>query len=120
MARTRGEPRTLDELRRRRATLLKQLGRLDAELAALEAEARRSREASASPRRGGRPVLEQTLADVLAAVLRGGPMRIKEAAEAAQRAGYRSGSPHFRQMVANALADKERFRRVGRGRYRAR
>jgi len=119
MSKSTREPSALAELRRRRGVILRQLVQVEAQLAALEAEARRCRDAFAPPRRG-RPIVEQTLADALAAVLRGSPMRIKDAAAAVLRLGYRSGSQNFRQRVANALGDRTRFERVGRGRYLAR
>jgi len=116
MAKARSEPESLAALRRRRDSLVEELGRVYAALAALEAEARRCRDAFAPPRRGN-PARGQTLADALAGVLRENPMRIKDAAEAVRRAGYESDSADFRQRVANALADDRRFRRIRRGTY---
>jgi len=85
-------------------------------MAVAETEARHFKETQRPPR-AGRPVPERTLADVLAVVLRRAPMRITEAAEAVRRAGYRSSSVHFRQVVANALRDESRFQRLGHGLY---
>jgi hypothetical protein len=40
-----------------------------------------------------------------------------DAAAAAKKAGYRSASPNFGMMVANALAKSPAFKRTGRGQY---
>ncbi len=63
--------------------------------------------------RGGR-----TLVESLAALLKGKTMRVIEAADAVQKAGYRTASRNFRTQVGIALS-KGPFRRVGRGRYTA-
>jgi hypothetical protein len=41
-----------------------------------------------------------------------------DAGAAARKVGYKSSSPNFGMMVANALAKDSRFKRIGRGQYR--
>jgi hypothetical protein len=46
------------------------------------------------------------------------PMSVTDAAAAALKAGYRTTSPSFRQIVNATLIRGGEFERVGRGRYR--
>lgn len=67
--------------------------------------------------RGGR---SSTLAQALAALLKGKTMSVTDAAKAVQQAGYKTGSPNFRTIVnAALLANKGLFTRKGRGLYTA-
>jgi hypothetical protein len=73
-------------------------------------------------RRGGRRRARNSasLADVLAGALKDKTMSVSEAMDAAVKAGYRTNSRHFRTQVNIALLNKDRFKRVSRGRYTAR
>jgi hypothetical protein len=99
-----------------------ELDAVDQELAALGATQRPSRRAAASPRGGRRRSGRGgSLVDTLEHLLAGTTMTIQEAVDAVQRAGYRSKSPNFRNIVNQALlANKDRFRKVARGQYTAR
>jgi len=46
------------------------------------------------------------------------PMSVTDAAAAALKAGYRTTSPSFRQIVNATLIRSGEFERVGRGEYR--
>jgi len=61
---------------------------------------------------------KQTLAQALAAILRGKTMRVVEVATAVRQAGYRTASRNFNTQVNIALT-KGPFRRVARGQYTA-
>jgi hypothetical protein len=99
-------------LQRRRAALLSQIAVIDAELAGLGTAV-----AGIGSRK--RPRNESSLPDALRAVLKGKTMGVREAAEAVQKAGYRTSSPNFRTIVNIALTKKSHFKRVGHGRYTA-
>lgn len=97
-------------LLRRRQTLLKKIASLDAQIVA----------AGGSPGKsaGPRPRNEMSLVEALRQALKGKTMSVTDAAEAVQKAGYRTSSVNFRTMVAIALSNKKnKFKRVERGRY---
>ncbi len=57
-----------------------------------------------------------SLNDVLAEVLQGkGQVRVAEAAQLAQKAGYQSRSKQFGNIVSQTLANDDRFHKVSRG-----
>jgi hypothetical protein len=62
---------------------------------------------------------EMNLADALAKALHGKTMGVAEAAEAVQRAGYRTTSKTFRTIVNITLIKSGKFKRVERGQYTA-
>jgi hypothetical protein len=69
---------------------------------------------------GGRARNERSLPEALHALLQGRTMRVTDAAEAVQEAGYRTNSRTFRVQVNIALVKrKDLFKRVGRGQYTA-
>lgn len=114
--------RTIGTLERRRATLLKKIAALDAEIQANGGSAN-----GAWSRAGGgvrkRPKNEMQLVDALKKVLKGKTMSVTDAAEAVQKAGYQTSSPSFRvivnQCLINNLGKKGGFKRTGRGMYTA-
>ena len=65
-----------------------------------------------------RPRNEDNLVQTLKRVLSHKPLSVTEAAEAALKAGYRTTSPSFRQIVNSALIRSGEFERVVRGQYR--
>ena len=104
--------RSRDRLVEKRAKLAADLAALDAEIAALGASGAAA---------GKRVRNEANLVDSLKGVLSNATMGVAEAADAVQRAGYRTSSPNFRTIVNQALlANKKAFRKVARGRYTAR
>src|SRR5262245_7622454 len=121
-------------LAKRRSKLAKQLAALDAELADLGADGapRRGRPPGRKPsRRGpGRPKGSKNkrrakraknpmslIEALVAGVRKGATGPPAEAGVAAKRRGYKSSSPNFGMMVANALAKAPQFKKVGRGQY---
>jgi hypothetical protein len=71
--------------------------------------------------RGGRsrPRNETSLVEALGKVLASRTMGVAEAAEAVQKAGYRTSAKSFRNVVSIALINSGKFKRVERGRYTA-
>lgn len=114
--------RAAQRLATKREKLLAQVAEIDTELASWGYEAvggARSRSAAAG---GGRkrPRNEMNLVDTLAKALKGKTMGVTEAAEAAQKLGYRSSSANFRNIVNQTLLKHDKvFRKVGRGQYTA-
>jgi hypothetical protein len=71
-------------------------------------------------RTGGRGPNAASLVESLQAVLVGKTLGVSEAADAVQRAGYKTTSPNFRTIVNQALlANKAKFKKVARGQYTA-
>jgi hypothetical protein len=103
----------LKRLERRRATLVKRLAGIESEIAALGGSLR------GRPREGRRPRNEMTLNESLSKLLKGKTMSVTDAAEAVQKAGYRTNSNNFRTQVNIALI-KGPFKRAGRGMYASR
>jgi chromosome segregation ATPase len=138
--------RRLRSLRARRRRAASNLAAMDREIAALEGsgrgrraapsrkkvkktrkakkakargKAKRTTKATRKVRRARRRATGKPLADYLYDVLKGGqPMRVKEAVQAVQRAGYRSSSRDFYKIVATALRKDPRFTKVSRGVYK--
>jgi hypothetical protein len=54
---------------------------------------------------------------ILKGVRAGSTVSPAEAGAAAKKVGYKSSSPNFGMMVANALSKDNRFKRVERGQY---
>ena len=107
--------RSLGTLQKRRARLARKLAALDAQITA----------AGGTASKGGgvgrvRPRNETNLVDALAKVLKGATKGVSEAAEAVQKAGYRTGAANFRGIVNQALIKhRKRFKKVARGQYTA-
>ena len=112
------------ELRRRQrlaGTLQRRRERLAAKVEALDQQieaAGGSANGHISRGPGRRPRNKTTLAAALATMLKGKTMTVVDAAEAVQRAGYRTNSNNFRTQVNIALI-KGAFKRVARGEYTA-
>jgi hypothetical protein len=116
--------RRLPRLQKRRARLAAALERLDREIASLSGSARpgkvrRSLPGKIKVRRTPRAKNKASLADALASVMKesGGPLTVKEAAEAVKKAGYKSNAANFRAIVTQTLTKDKRFKRVARGKY---
>lgn len=120
----------LPQLKVRRDELAAELEQVDAAIAALSgggsggrSAGRAARGTGAASGRGGggrkRPKNDSNLPDALAKVLNGKTMSVIEAADAVQKAGYKTNSANFRTMVNIALLNKKRFKRVERGQYTA-
>ena len=110
--------RSVVTLQRRRAKLARQLASLDAQIASSGGSARGGWSRAAGVGRT-RAKNESSLLDALAKLLKGRTMSVTEAAEAVQRAGYKTVSPNFRTIVNQTLLKKKFFKRVGRGQYTA-
>ncbi len=70
---------------------------------------------------GSRPRNAKPLPDVIADVFKANSnktMRIKDVAEAVEKAGYQSNSSNFRGIVNQTLIKEARFKQEGRGAYR--
>ncbi len=104
-------------LMRRHERLLDSAHALKAEIAALGGSI--SGVTAKSPAAiGPRPRNKLNLVQALTRVLAHKPMRVAEAADAVLKAGYRTTSPSFRQIVNITLIRSGEFARVGRGQYR--
>jgi len=109
----------LGELRRQRE-------QLDAEIASLGGLAGET--TVATQRSPGRPVgarrgrggNKQSLPALLHSLLKGKTMSIPELTDAAKRAGHKSKSKNFRNVVSLAIiTNRKLFKRVARGQYTA-
>jgi hypothetical protein len=104
-------------LLRKRAKLVVKLDALDAQIAEL---------GIAGGGRGGGAVgggkrhkNESSLVEALAAALKGKTMGVAQAAEAVQKAGYKTTAANFKVMVNGTLINSGKFKRVERGQYTA-
>jgi hypothetical protein len=117
------------EIRRRQgklATLIAARAALNCRIAELEALcgakptalARKRGGRRKAGRRAAKRARAGSLSNTLAEALKGkGKCTVAQAAEAAFKAGYRSKSKDFANIVSMALAKDKRFRRVRRGVY---
>lgn len=111
--------RGASKLLKRRDRLIAQLAEVDAELAGLGMSPNGSPSAGTGGA-GTRPRNSKKLPDALAEVLTGREMSVTEAAEAVQRAGYRTSSSNFRTIVNQCLLRENKlFKKVSRGVYTA-
>ncbi|GMV26421.1 MAG: hypothetical protein AMXMBFR58_24520 [Phycisphaerae bacterium] len=111
-AEIRRRERGAKSLLRRRQTLLKKIASLDAQIMAAGGRPGKSA--------GPRPSNEMSLVEALRQALNGKTMSVTDAAEAVQKAGYRTSAANFRTMVNVALLNKRnKFKRVERGMYTA-
>jgi hypothetical protein len=108
--------RRLPALQRRRDRVAARVAALDEQIAALGGT---SRNGYGGGRK--RPRNEMKLVDALAQTLKGKTMRVMDAAEAVQKAGYRTSATPlgFRIMVNQILLKGGPFKRVARGLYTA-
>jgi hypothetical protein len=99
-------------------TLIRRRDRLAQRIADLDDQIRSMGGGLRAGMGGGRARNEKSLPDALHELLRGKTMRVTDAAEAVQKAGYRTNSRTFRVQVNIALVKrKDLFKRVGRGQY---
>jgi len=111
----------LPKLQKKRATLLKAVGKIDRQIAALGGQVEqpaklkgRSTKAAKSKVSSGKS-LAQCIRDVLGGS--GSGMRVKDIVAAVQQAGYKSVAKDFYNLVAAAVRGDE-FRKLGRGIYK--
>lgn len=110
--------RSVGPLQKRRAKLVAKLEAIDAEIAALGGMSGGMGKGGGV--RGTRPKNELNLVDALAGVLKGKTMGVSEAADAVQKAGYKSHAANFRTIVnATLLKHRNKFKKVARGQYTA-
>ena len=110
----------LETLMDRQSKLTVQLSAIDREIGALEGGGVRGKKGGARPAPRRRKMVrnKQSLADVLASVLKGKRgVKAAEAAKLARAAGYRSASNQFANIVTQALSADERFKKVSLGVY---
>ena len=117
----------LPKLRRQETRLLKQLARVQQEIAllggaagkakaAVKAAGKAARKAKAAPRKRAKNALK--LADAIVAVLSKDSSRgVPQIAEAVRANGYVSKSKTFDTIIYQTLARDKRVKRVGRGQY---
>lgn len=101
----------LNDLRKQRTRLEKELADADRKIAALE---------GGKVRAGGRARNSQSLVSVLEAVLSesGKPMKVGDIVDAVEAKGYHSSSSNFRGIVNQTLIkEKKRFAAAARGTY---
>lgn len=111
--------RGASKLLKKRERVAAQLAEIDAELAAMGISPSGGA-VGGSGGTGSRPRNDKTLTEALAEVLKGTEMSVTEAAEAVQRAGYRTSSSNFRTIVNQTLLREDKvFKKVGRGVYTA-
>ena len=102
----------VQKLERQRAKLTRKLDALDDRIRSLGGGSGRGRG-------GGRARNDQSLIEVIEAVLKGSgkPMRVGDVADAVQSKGYRSNSANFRGIVNQTLIKDKRFSAASRGLY---
>jgi hypothetical protein len=102
--------RRLPSLQRKRDRLLSKLSTIDEQITAL---------GGAVGSRRKRPHNDLKLVDALAKLLKGRTMSVTDAAEAVQKAGYKTTSSTFRTIVNQTLIKSDAFKKVSRGKYTA-
>ncbi|MBS3733401.1 MAG: hypothetical protein KGY99_00545 [Phycisphaerae bacterium] len=121
----RQKQRRLKQLQRKRSQLARDLEGVDKQIAQLQGTATAGRTGKKTTKRTAkrgpkrrRPKntkpLQDYIEDVLAKTPKG--MRVRDIMEAVKKAGYKTNSKNFYNLVAGALNDK-RFRKVSRGVY---
>jgi hypothetical protein len=105
--------RRLPALERRRDRLMSKVAALDEMISALGGAT--GGQFGRGPRK--RPHNDLTLVDALAKLLKGRTMSVTEAAEAVQKAGYKTSSSTFRTIVNQTLLKGDTFKKVSRGKY---
>ena len=121
--------RELLQLQARRESLAAELAEVDRGIESLLGAPRRGRvgrppKVAAMPaergmrRRRGRPRSEHSLPEMLASVLEGkGPVKVADALKMVLKAGYKTRSDRFGNIVSQTLAGNSRFRKISRGVY---
>lgn len=111
------------EFEARREALERELDDIDAELSALDATSRngvRPRHVNRSASARARSANQEPLHVALQRLLTGRKLSVSEAADAVQKAGYKTHAANFRTIVNMTLIKhKALFRKKGRGKYTA-
>ena len=115
----------LAQLQNQRKGLAKRLAGLDREIVALSGEAvvqrpsgRKKASRTIAAKRAGHPRRGASLGDVLANVMAGaGNVKVADAAKTALKAGYKTKSSQFGNIVSQALSTDKRFEKISRGIY---
>ena len=113
----------MGRLQKKKAVLLTKVEAIDRRIGLLTGsavKARRPAKDGRRRRRGGRKPTGKALTNYIQQVLAkasGAGLRAKEIAQAALNAGYKSASKNFYGIVAAALRDTAKFRRLRRGVY---
>ncbi|MCA9647193.1 MAG: hypothetical protein KC492_41175 [Myxococcales bacterium] len=116
--------RALVSLERKHTKLMDQLVAVEAEIEALGGPAGaspRTRKAASGRATSGRkrPRNDMKLDDALAKLLKGKTMGVTEAAEAVQKAGYKTSAANFRTIVNQTMLKSPKIKKVARGQYTA-
>ena len=115
----------LGKIQARRAKFQAKVDALDRKIALLsgQAKVKRGRPAKSAPsarrmrgRPGGGKSLPQTIQEVLAAAPKG--LRVKGIVQGVLDAGYKTASRKFYGLVASAVRDRKKFKKVRHGVYR--
>ncbi len=110
----------LKTLTARRSKLAVQLSAVDRDIAKLGGEGipGKKSKVKTAPKRRKRAKNKQSLADVLASVLKGRRgVKVAEAAKLALGAGYKSASNQFANIVSQTFSTDKRFGKISRGVY---
>ncbi len=112
--------RRLGTLQRKRQRVLDQLNEVEQEIMELGGTpGARTKSASQRKKTDARPKNKMSLPDALAKVMSTSkPMGVSEAAEAVQKAGYKTNSKNFTTIVNQTLIKDDRFEQVSRGKYK--
>jgi len=112
--------RRLGTLQRKRQRVLDQLNEVEQEIMELGGTpGARTKSASQRKKTDARPKNKMSLPDALAKVMStSNPMGVSEAAEAVQKAGYKTNSKNFTTIVNQTLIKDDRFEQVSRGKYK--
>jgi len=111
----------LAKLRAQRGKLARQLTGIEREIAVLDGrpvKIKRKGRKKVAARKGRRARVGPSLADVRARVMAGkGNVKVAEAAKLARKAGYKSKSGQFGNIVSQTLSGDGRFKKIARGVY---
>jgi hypothetical protein len=111
----------LPKLQKKRAKLLKAVGKLDRQIAALGGQIEQPPKPKGRPTKAAKSTASsgKSLAQCIRDVLGGsrGGMRVKDIVAAVQEAGYKSVAKDFYHLVAAAVRGDE-FKKLGRGIYK--
>ena len=122
--------RTLVTLETRRDKLMGQVEEIEAEIESLAGSAPAPRAAAPAKKKAARksakkvsgrkrPKNAMKLDEALAKLLKGKTMGVTEAAEAVQKAGYKTSAANFRTIVNQTMIKSKAIKKVSRGQYTA-
>ena len=111
--------RGVHALQRKREKLIRQVEEIDAEIREIGGTLGMAAPGRAAAGGRKRPRNDMNLVEALSALLKNKTMSVTEAAEAVQRAGYKTTSASFRTIVNQTLINSGQFKRVSRGQYTA-